>query len=832
MRHHVPVAHDYDLFVSHASEDKARFVDAFVAALEERGLRVWYDSNEIRPGDDFVREMNDGLAQSRFGVVVLSPNFFKHWPEDELRALCNQDATFGRTCIVPIRLDLDHATMTSRLPLLAARATLGWELGVRELATRVHDRVRELPAAPRTSRSPVYNLPIRRALKLFGRETDLARLEAMLAPGQKVRLAASIEGLAGVGKTELALHLVDRLSESGRFPGGIFWLDAENPDLTMAWGTTMADALAVGAGTVEERAASAVRIASRGEPVLIVLDNVESWTRRSEPRPLPSGPQVALLVTTRYRGLAGQAFAHVELETLPDEAAREFLSAAAGRDLSGAPGTADLLRHLDGHTLAIELAGAYLREFPAVTPAAHLKKLAEGAPVEERVQELVRYERTVGRALDVHRAQLDETAWSALLVAACFAPEDASVALLEACGIAAEAQHPLRRFHLIRDDGQRWRMHRLVREWAQRAASAEELEQAKRRFVEGCVEFAKGITLEEGYRVYREDGPHLEAAVRDAESVLGADDPRVSVLLDGVGIALNSLGELPRAKELLEQALESDLRNLGEEHPSVATARSNLALVLQDLGELPRAKELLEQALKSALRNLGEEHPAVATRQSNLALVLKDLGELPRAKELLEQALESDLRNLGEEHPSVATTRSNLALVLKDLGELPRAKELLEQALELGVRILGEEHPSVAIGRSNLATVLQNLGELPRAKELLEQALESALRNLGEEHPSVATLRFNLAAAARDSGDLGRARALFAQSLAAEERSLGADHPSTAATRASLASVLHRLGETAAARAEAERALRAVADQPEGSQFRAEVERIAKDVLG
>ncbi|HYC91626.1 MAG TPA: hypothetical protein VEO54_20570 [Thermoanaerobaculia bacterium] len=180
---------DYDVFVSHASEDKARFVDSFVAALEARGLKVWYDA--------------------------------------KLSALWNQEATFGGTRILPIRLDLDHATMTARSPLLAARAALGWELGVRELAAR----------------------------ELFGRETELPRLEAMLAPGASVRVAASIEGLAGVGKTELALHLVDRLSASGRFPGGIFWLDAENPDLTVAWGTTIAHALGVGAGAVEERAA-------------------------------------------------------------------------------------------------------------------------------------------------------------------------------------------------------------------------------------------------------------------------------------------------------------------------------------------------------------------------------------------------------------------------------------------------------------------------------------------------------------------------------------------------------------------------------------------------
>src|SRR4029079_795548 len=105
-----------------------------------------------------------------------------------------------------------------------------------------------------------YNLPARRVQTLFGRDADIDHVLDLLVPGRSVRVAASVEGLAGVGKTELALHLVDRLSETDRFPGGIFWFDAENPDLTAVWGGVIADALAVGPGTLDERAAAAVRL--------------------------------------------------------------------------------------------------------------------------------------------------------------------------------------------------------------------------------------------------------------------------------------------------------------------------------------------------------------------------------------------------------------------------------------------------------------------------------------------------------------------------------------------------------------------------------------------
>jgi tetratricopeptide (TPR) repeat protein len=825
-------AYEPDVFVSHASEDKARFVEPLVVALRKLGISVWYDSEQILLGDDFRRRMDDGLSRARFGVVILSPSFFKYWPQAELSALFTQEATFDVKRILPVRCDLDRATVVSRLPLLSARADVSWEMGVRFVAERIREVVRSAPALSRTARSPVYNLPSRRARQIFGREADLDRLAALLTPSHSVQVAATIEGLAGVGKTELALHVVNRLAETGRFPGGIFWFDAENPNLTTTWGSVIADALAVGAGTLEERAAAAVRIASSGAPVLVVLDNVERWTSKSEPGPLPRGPHTALLVTTRHKFLGGPSFEHFLIEVLPAAPAREFLISVSGRDLTRLQGIDDLLRHLDGHSLAIELAGAYLREFPSVTPAQYLKRLEEGSPVEEKVKELVRYEATVRGALDVHWADLATAAREALLIAACFAAEDATITLLEACDVDGDALQPLRRLHLITGDGKSWRMHRLVRAWVRRTAPPEDLARAKRKFVEGCTAYSLCITLEEGFRVYRADGKHLEQAVREVAFVLGFTDERVSELQNRLATALHSMGDLTGAKELLELTLASALKHLGEDQPAVVTSRSNLALVLQDLGDLPRAKELLELTLASALKHLGEDHLVVATSRSNLALVLKDLGDLPRAKELLELALASALKNLGENHSGVATRRSNLALVLRALGDLPRAKELLELALASDLKNLDEDHSAVASKRSNLALVLQDLGDLPRAKELLELSLASTLKNLGEDHSSVAVRRFNLASLSRDSGDLANARVLFSQTLAAEERSLGADHPTTSLTRTCLAEVLKRLGETELARAEAERAVRAVANQPVGSRFRAEIERLAAWIVG
>jgi len=72
----------YDVFISHASEDKESVARPLAKALQQLDLRVWLDEVEITIGDSLRRTIDKGLATSTFGVVVLSPAFFeKEWPQ-------------------------------------------------------------------------------------------------------------------------------------------------------------------------------------------------------------------------------------------------------------------------------------------------------------------------------------------------------------------------------------------------------------------------------------------------------------------------------------------------------------------------------------------------------------------------------------------------------------------------------------------------------------------------------------------------------------------------------------------------------------------------------
>lgn len=111
----------FDVFVSHASEDKASFVDALVSELKARGRAVWYDKAVLTVGDNLAVKISDGLQQSRFGVVVLSPAFFaKGWTAFELGALAAAQATENRKIILPVWHNVSRDDVSRHSRLLAA----------------------------------------------------------------------------------------------------------------------------------------------------------------------------------------------------------------------------------------------------------------------------------------------------------------------------------------------------------------------------------------------------------------------------------------------------------------------------------------------------------------------------------------------------------------------------------------------------------------------------------------------------------------------------------------------------------------------------------------
>lgn len=115
---------EYDVFISHASEDKTPFVEELVIALNNRNIKVWYDSLTIEWGDSLRTQIDNGLKNSNFGIVVLSEKYIaKGWTQYELEGLFNIEMSKGKT-ILPIWHNITKQQVMNFSPTLAGRKAL------------------------------------------------------------------------------------------------------------------------------------------------------------------------------------------------------------------------------------------------------------------------------------------------------------------------------------------------------------------------------------------------------------------------------------------------------------------------------------------------------------------------------------------------------------------------------------------------------------------------------------------------------------------------------------------------------------------------------------
>lgn len=96
-------SYEYDVFICHASEDKATVATPLAQALQNDRIQVWIDAGQIRWGDGITQKINEGLSKSRFVILTLSESFLrKNWPQKEMNAVMAREIKSGVTCALPL----------------------------------------------------------------------------------------------------------------------------------------------------------------------------------------------------------------------------------------------------------------------------------------------------------------------------------------------------------------------------------------------------------------------------------------------------------------------------------------------------------------------------------------------------------------------------------------------------------------------------------------------------------------------------------------------------------------------------------------------------------
>jgi hypothetical protein len=681
-----------DFFVSYTGADRA-WAEWIAWQLEQAGYQVIIQAWDFEPGDNFVVRMRDALDQADRTLTLVSAAYlvspyctdewtgaFLHDPDGRNRLLQVriEDCELPRLLRTQIYIDLVG------LPRQQAKAQLlaGVNRGRRKPATEPpfpHDSAGKTGPRFPGHAIEITNLPARNP-DFSGRSTLLRELhETLMAGGASaVVQAATVHGLGGVGKTQLALEYAHRHATDYDV---IWWVPAEQPLAIPGLLAGLARRLGV-----PEQADQGELLASLWDALrprdrwLLVYDNAEGPRELAPYRP-PAGSG-RVLVTSRTptweRGTAT-----VRLDVLDRDEAVAFLRLRTGS--SDTTNVAEVAEALGNLPLALEQAAAYMDE-THTTPADYLALYREHGAELLALGKPLSTEQTVATTWQVSLNQVRTTpaAQDLLRLSAFLAPDNIPRTLLSQHAKALprrlrktvrrplaynQAISVLARYSLATVAADTLTVHRLVQ-----TVVRANLGRDDRRWVVAAVRLITAAFPLRSNEVSNWSTcapllPHALAVV-DHGQRLNVEADGWLFLLNQAAHYLWSRGQYRQAVVLLKQAFVGNRRVVGEDHPNTLNAMNSLGVALADLGDLQAARDLHEQTLAARRRVLGEDHPNTLTSMNGLALALADLGDLQAARDLYEQILGVCRRVFGEDHPDTRSSMDNLAKVRRKLSEL------------------------------------------------------------------------------------------------------------------------------------------------------------------
>ncbi|MCB1804956.1 MAG: TIR domain-containing protein, partial [Candidatus Competibacteraceae bacterium] len=473
----------FEIFISYARRDNQT---GWVTALRDHiiddhrrfstePLRIFLDQHDIASMDDWRHRILGSLRHSKILLVCLSPNYFTstycHWEWEEYthRQVHQQMGTDSIAAVYFVEIPGSDDLQNSRWYHAVRRDNYTdirpwFPDGVRALQyaevqqrmAALGDSLWERLQRARRAESAPGNL--RRQNPYFvGRREELRQLHEQLTLGA-VGVVTAVHGLGGQGKTELAIAYAHGWADG--YPAGLWVLGAENHQNLLALLSQLAFDPAFGMRLSEDDKADAERLGRQvlvelqrraralhaqdpdgGAAALLILDNVTEPGLLSLQQldTLPRADGVRLLATTRLGGgaLRGHSknLALIAVDALAENDALQLIREHQPNQQFSSPedetAAREIVRRLDGFTLAVEQVAVYLGLHPDISPQAFLQRLdgeglisTDALPAEDDVAAQIRHQdKQLALILDATLVNLDAPTRTALRYAAMMPPD-------------------------------------------------------------------------------------------------------------------------------------------------------------------------------------------------------------------------------------------------------------------------------------------------------------------------------------------------------------------------------------------------------------------------
>jgi len=619
----------------------------------------------------------------------------------------------------------------------------------------------------------VWGIVPQRNKNFTGRDEILGSLRAGLASSVTVVLPHALQGMGGVGKTQVAIEYAYRYRSEYDV---VWWIPADQPPLVRSSLAALAPHLGLPPATatgIEDAAAAVLDALRRGNPYdrwLLIFDNADQPEDLNEV--IPRGPGDVLVTSRNHRWES-------VVDTLPVDV------------FTRAESVAFLTRRVRG-TLTEEEAGALateLGDLPLALEQAGALQAETGMSVEEYLRLLK--EQTVGIMAEGKSPDypLSMTAAWRLSVSTLEHYQPEAVALLRCCAFLgpepiprdlfprgaqalasplgdlladpirlARAIRELGRFALVRLDGRTMVIHRLIQALLRSDLSPHEQE------------------------TYREDALLILAMGAPKEPNDNRLWPRYAELVAHVGAPAT----------LIEQSRNETVRLF----------TIDMVRYLYNSGDLESARVFAERFLKEWATNTDPSDRLVLRMQRQQANVLRSLGRYEAAYAVDEEAMNLAIAAFGEREAFTLSVTNSFGGDLRARGDFAAALELDTRALTLHQEVLGEEHPQTLRSSHNLAVDLGLNSRYPEARDLHRETYR--MRSEGADIPATELLSSlgGLARALRLCGLYGEARDVGQDAYDYGVSELGPLHPRTLETAIDLSIALRRIAVSYADAAE------------------------------
>ena len=733
------------IFISYSHVDRERVL-ALVAAMDERGYRVWYDAG-INAGEQWT----DTLANKIANCEAFLPFISRTFADSEY---CMQEVRHAKSekrNIVPVKLDLDRTQYPQGLKFLLedkqgfsvddfpTPEAFAARLDTEPLFQRC--RRDTTPDAATLAEVVTRNRPVTPSEEFVGRETIMRDITQALDGDKPVILY----GPGGIGKSEICRKLFQKYAEgAGTRPAGrLGWA---------MWRGTLKETfygqfLGIEDANIDahwQKAQAYMR--TLGADFLMFLDNADNITETDEGTLTKFGCR--FLITSRQTEHS-ERVRKIEAGSLSPEECRT-LYRRAYPDNAAPDDVLDEIINLAGrHTLAVRLL-AKTQRAARLSAEALLDKLRKS---DFDLRGKIKYRHTPEDDADSTASEkgvfIDHMS-RIFVLSRLEDVEDGEDALRVLQGMSLLAPNTPIKFKTLDkwlgldgdfdglncaiDTG--WlnetpdgvSIHAVIAAVVRKNAMPDET------LIDALAEELR-LDMIVGTGVFTTKLPVLEHAIALDNATGALRTAHYGLMLGQMGYLLYQQADYDNALAYDKRALDIEKETLGEEHRETATSYNNIGTVYDDMGDYAKALEYHQKALRIFENVFGADHPDTATSYNNIGLVYWAQGDYANALEYQQKALRIRESVLGIEHPDMAYSYNSIGFIYWKQGDYDSALEYYQKALRIDEKALGTEHPNTATSYHNIGVLYFKQGDYGESLQWLEKALAVRLNVLGAKHP-------------------------------------------------------------------------------------------------